>query len=123
MIYKMTHLSDPTAQEGVFGVCDCMGAIRRRKFDAVIGIGGIGHRPKRFGIAGKLTWVGIVAKKFDDGDRSKRGPQVAFRHFRFFGPEGPLLRAKYPALADRIYARNVRSFMHAATGSTKASSQ
>jgi hypothetical protein len=39
-IYKRTHQGDPDNQ-GWFGIQDCMGSLRRRDFDAVIGVGGI----------------------------------------------------------------------------------
>ena len=45
LIYKRTHPFDPNA-EGVFGCEDCMGAVRRRRFQAVIGVGGLGAEPK-----------------------------------------------------------------------------
>ena len=38
LTYKRTHKGDPD-NRGVFGINDCMGAIRNRKFDAVVGIG------------------------------------------------------------------------------------
>ena len=41
LIYKRTHNGDPDAK-GCFGACDCMGSVRSRSFDAVIGVGGIG---------------------------------------------------------------------------------
>jgi hypothetical protein len=52
LIYKRTHTGDPDPESGVFGNRDCMGTVRGRRFDAVIGIGGIGSMPKRQGIAG-----------------------------------------------------------------------
>ena len=41
LIYKRTHLGDPDLF-GTFGINDCMGEVRARQFDAVIGVGGIG---------------------------------------------------------------------------------
>jgi hypothetical protein len=43
LVYKRTHNGDPD-QNGCFGAEDCMGMVRERHFDAVIGIGGIGGR-------------------------------------------------------------------------------
>src|SRR5262249_54001126 len=71
LIYKRTHHGDPDPETGEFGCNDCMGTVRCWKFDAVIGIGGIGAEPKRYGIAGKLTWIGIGARKIYDSDRRK----------------------------------------------------
>src|SRR6266568_9493618 len=107
LIYKRTHHGDPDPETGEFGCNDCMGTVRGWEFDAVIGIGGIGPEPKRNGIAGKLTWIGIGARKIYDSDRRK-GPRVRFDHFWYRGEHGPLLEKMYPALARRMYDRNVR---------------
>lgn len=101
LIYKRTHSNDPDPETGVFGNRDCMGQVRAWDFDAVIGIGGVGDEPKRHGIAGKLTWIGIGPQKFFD-DPDRRGPQLVFRHFKYFGEDGPLLVNEYPALARHI---------------------
>jgi hypothetical protein len=112
LIYKRTHIGDPDPKTGVFGNRDCMGSVRRWQFDAVIGIGGIGREPKSHGIAGKLAWIGIAPQKFDDFNRqSSRGPQLWFHHFLYLGKGGPLLEKKYPALARRMYNKNVRVVM------------
>ena len=58
LIYKRTHNGDPD-RFGHFGINDCMGQLRARRFDAVIGVGGIGAEPKSLGIAGKVNWIGI----------------------------------------------------------------
>jgi len=90
-----------------------MGSVRRYRFNAVIGIGGIGKEPRDHRIAGKLTWIGIGAEKFDDLDHpNARGPQVRFRHFLYLGEYGPLLERDYPALASRMYGKNVRVLIH-----------
>jgi hypothetical protein len=110
LIYKRVHTGDPDPETGVFGNRDCMGSVRERQFDAVIGIGGIGQEPRSFGIDGKLNWIGIGP--IYDG-RARRGPRLRFRHFRDFGQGGPLMREKYPALAARMYDKKyVRSIMH-----------
>jgi hypothetical protein len=112
LIYKRTHSGDPDPKTGVFGNNDCMKTVRGRRFNAVIGIGGIGPEPKSHGIAGKLTWVGIGPHKiFDDPDHPDR-PRVTFDHFWYRGERGPLLEERYPALASRMYDRNVRTLMH-----------
>ncbi|MGE0454014.1 MAG: hypothetical protein AB7O37_18165 [Vicinamibacteria bacterium] len=106
LVYKRTHEGDPD-QEGRFGINDCMGTVRARKFDAVIGVGGTGAKPRRNGIAKRITWIGIGPHK----SPGKRGPVVTFDHFRMFG-KGPFLAEYAPALADHIYGRNVRSLMN-----------
>jgi hypothetical protein len=113
LIYKRTHVGDPDPKTGVFGNCDCMGSVRGHEFDAVIGVSGIGQEPRSHGIDGKLTWIGIGPQKFNDpGCPESRGPQVRFRHFWYRGEDGPLLEEKYPALAKRMYDRNVRVLLH-----------
>jgi hypothetical protein len=111
LIYKRTHHGDPDPETGEFGCNDCMGTVRGREFDAVIGIGGIGPEPKRNGIAGKLTWIGIGARKIYDSD-GRRGPRVRFDRFWYQGEHGPLLEKTYPALARRMYDTNVRVLTH-----------
>jgi hypothetical protein len=111
LIYKRTHSGDPDPRTGVFGNNDCMGEIRAWPFDAVIGIGGVGDEPKRHGIAGKLTWIGIGPQKSFDNPNS-RGPQVMFCRFKYFGEGGPLLVIKYPALARHMYETHRRLMIH-----------
>jgi hypothetical protein len=53
LVYKRTHTGDPNTQ-GVFGCHDCMGQIRRRSFDAVIGVGGKRPDQGHEGIAFKI---------------------------------------------------------------------
>ena len=53
LIYKRTHSGDPDPESGVFGNNDCMGRVKGWQYDAVIGIGGIGQEPTRYGIAGR----------------------------------------------------------------------
>jgi len=48
LIYKRTHTGDPHREVGVFGENGCMRRVRGYKFDAVIGIGGIGPEPKKW---------------------------------------------------------------------------
>src|SRR6476660_6978459 len=111
LIYKRTHTGDPNPKAGVFGNNDCMGEVRSRDFDAVIGIGGISDEPRRYRIDGKLTWIGIDPEKFV-GDPTARGPQVIFRRFRYFERDEPLLVKQYPALAEHMYETNRRYIIH-----------
>jgi hypothetical protein len=113
LIYKRTHHGDPDPRTGEFGCSNCMGSVRGWKFDAVIGIGGLGAESKRNGIASRLTWIGIGPRKFHDPDRPN-SPRVKFDHFWYQGERGPLLEQRYPALARRMYDRNVRIHLHSA---------
>lgn len=51
-----THNGDPD-RFGRFGMNDCMGRVRARQFDAVVGVSGIGAEPKSVEIAGKVNWI------------------------------------------------------------------
>lgn len=104
LVYKRTHSGDPDTA-GRFGVYDCMGSVRGKAYDAVIGVGGTGPEPRRNGIAGKITWVGIGPRK-EPG--TPRGPLVTFDHFLYFGEGGPPLTKYAPTLADHMYGSNVR---------------
>jgi hypothetical protein len=112
LIYKRTHNGDPDSN-GCFGIHDCMGMVRYRAFDAVIGIGGIGSEAQAKGIAGKVNWIGIGPRKTIVG---KRGPEVTFDHFVDFGTAGPVFRDLAPNLADWMYSRNVRHLMDSLRG-------
>ena len=112
LVYKRTHSGDPDAN-GCFGAYDCMGAVRKRTFDAVIGVGGIGREAQANGIAGKVNWLGIGPHKV--AVRGKRGPEVTFDHFLDYGTDGPDFRELAPLLAERMYSRNVRSLLHGIT--------
>ncbi len=103
LIYKRTHKGDPD-ERGCFGVWDCMGRVRDHRFDAVIGVGGIGAEPTAQGIARKVNWIGIGArKKASSGDR---GPQITFDHFVLFEEKGRKLSPIAPILARRMYSTN-----------------
>jgi hypothetical protein len=106
LVYKRTHNGDPDAN-GCFGINDCMGVARKRSYDAVIGVGGIGSEAQANRIAGKINWIGIGAHK--KAVARKRGPEVTFDHFLYFGNKGPDFRALAPFLAKRMYLRNVRA--------------
>jgi hypothetical protein len=109
LIYKRTHHGDPD-ETGQFGIYDCMGRVRRWKFDAVIGIGGQGAEPRRHKLDGKVNWIGIGPHR--RADAGKRGPIVTFDHFWFRGSNGPEFEKLAPVLAQRIYSRNVRALMN-----------
>jgi len=104
LVYKRTHNGDPDAS-GCFGTHDCMGTIRDRDFDAVIGVGGIGSEAEVHDIAGKVNWIGLCPHKTAT---HKRGPNVRFEHFLDYGTEGPSFAEFAPTLARRMYSQNVR---------------
>lgn len=112
LIYKRTHNGDPDVN-GCFGVNDCMGIVRARDFDAVIGIGGVGPEAQANGISGQINWVGIGPHK--TYVRGKREPEVTFDHFVYFGTDGPDFRVLAPVLAGRMYETNVRSVLRGLT--------
>ena len=115
LIYKRTHSGDPDPKTGVFGNNNCMKTVRGWGFDAVIGIGGTGRKPVCESIAGKLTWIGIGKHEaISDPRRSfvtPSCPLVTFDHFLYYGVQGPLLKNIAPALASRMYDKNVRKLM------------
>jgi hypothetical protein len=102
LVYKRTHTGDPNKQ-GVFGCHDCMGRIRRRSFDAVIGVGG--KRPDRGheDIAFKITWVGMGPIKAEAPDLTFRGPLVEFERFVLWDETGPDLKALAPRLFKHLF--------------------
>lgn len=109
LTYKRTHTGDPD-RSGHFGVNDCMGAVRNRRFDAVIGVGGIGAEPRRWGVAGKLTWIGIGPRR-SAGRDGRRGDVVSFDRFMLFDADGPDFRSIAPNLARRIFDGRVRALL------------
>jgi hypothetical protein len=54
MIYKRTHTGDPTP-EGIFGLSDCMGCVRARQYESVIGVGGMSAQPQACGTCSAST--------------------------------------------------------------------
>ncbi len=109
LIYKRTHPGDPDA-EGRFGIQDCMGQVRSRDFEAVIGVGGIGAEPRSHGLDGKVNWVGIGPHmRMEAG---KRGPVVTFDRFLLWESDGPSFPKLAPKLAARMYSKNVRVVMY-----------
>ncbi|MDX1967462.1 MAG: hypothetical protein SFV23_09845 [Planctomycetaceae bacterium] len=98
LVYKRTHPYDPN-EGGVFGIEDCMGTVRSRSFENVIGIGGICAEARSHGIDRKINWIGIGASVVG---RLGRGPLIIFEHFLLLEEKGPLLDNNYPALAERF---------------------
>jgi len=107
LVYKRTHPGDPD-NGGCFGAEDCMGAIRARRFDAVIGVGGIGAEAQSHRIDGKLNWIGIGPRR---GRWYGRGPLLTFDRFRDFGTRGVRLASLAPVFARRVYGRRLRHLM------------
>lgn len=105
LTYKRTHVGDPGA-DGIFGCSDCMGAVRGRRFDAAIGIGGIGAEPRMDGIDGRITWVGLNPSVVG---HTPRGPILTFDRFLLLDNRGPLFADFAPDLSRRMYGRNVRA--------------
>lgn len=89
-----------------------MGVVRDREYDAVIGVGGIGSEAQTSGIARMVNWIGVGPHKRYVG---KRGPEVTFDHFVYFGLDGPDFCAWAPVLAKRMYEHNVRSVLQGLT--------
>lgn len=58
LVYRRTHTGDPDGEHKEFGYHDCMGSVRDRDYDAVIGIGGKRPWPGDAGIKERVTWVG-----------------------------------------------------------------
>jgi hypothetical protein len=107
LVYKRTHPGDPD-RFGRFGIEDCMGRVRQREFDAVIGVGGIGAESSSHQLDGKVNWVGLGPRKFE---RGLRGPVVTFDQFVLFEADGPSFVQLAPALSWRMYSRNARVVM------------
>lgn len=107
LIYKRTHKGDPCSK-GVFGVYDCMGKVRNRKYDAVIGIGGkcpdVGHED----IAYKINWIGIMPEKMPPKSNKHRGPWVTFKKFCLYEEDGECVKKIAPELYDYMYGKPQR---------------
>jgi hypothetical protein len=110
LIYKRTHIGDPTT-DGVFGLSDCMGRVRARDYGAVIGVGGLSAEPRSFGIDGRVTWVGVGARRSESIPAGHRGPIVEFDCFRLFDETGPKLDSLAPALAQHLFGVHRRVIM------------
>jgi len=110
LIYKRTHPFDPSA-DGVFGCQDCMGAVRWRRFDAVVGVGGISAEPRSWGIDRRLNWVGVGAHVSRTVPGGARGPLVTFDRFGLWEGRGPILESIAPGLARHMYSVHRRVVM------------
>lgn len=110
LIYKRTHPLDPN-EDGVFGCQDCMGTVRRRRFDAVIGVGGIGAESRGWGIDRRLNWVGVGAHPVHAIPVGFRGPLVTFDRFLLLEDQGPELKTVAPELARYVYSVHRRVVM------------
>ncbi len=110
LIYKRTHIGDPNP-DGVFGCADCLGSIRGRSFDSVIGLGGIGAEAQSHGIAGKINWIGIGARKTPSSKYGSSKPYVTFDHFWLKNHRGPKVASIAPGIAKHMYEVNRRSIM------------
>ncbi len=105
LTYKRTHTGDPDPA-GNFGINDCMGQVRNWGFDAVIGIGGYGTEPQKYGIEGRVNWVGLnpTWRPHPKG----YGQIVNFEFFTLLEGEGPPLIDVAPNLAKRMYEKKAR---------------
>ena len=105
LTYKRTHTGDPD-KRGVFGSSDCMGSVRNRAFDVVIGVGSLKPDAGDEAIAGKVTWIGVgPVRSFGGG----RGDQVSFERFLLLDGNGPDFASEAPTLSRRFYVNNARS--------------
>ena len=98
LIYKRSHDDDP-GKTGQFGIYNCMGRVRTWAFEAVIGVGGRGPRPRKLGLADKVNWIGIGPRKASVP--GKHWPIVTFDHFVSWGAAGPDFETLAPLLAAR----------------------
>lgn len=87
-----------------------MGQIRKRDFDAVIGIGGLGREPCSHNFDRKLHWIGVGPTKLP-AEKWMRGPFVVFDRYIDFGSAGPRLEDIAPKLATRLYSSRLRHQM------------
>lgn len=120
LTYKRTHVGDPD-NRGFFGINDCMGSVRNRSFDAVVGIGSKTPWRGSEHISGKITWVGIGP--FRSRMRSYRGDLIGFERFALMDGTGPDFELWAPKLAKRFYKDGVRSISSSYSTSEKAEIQ
>ena len=99
LIYRRTHVGDP-CECGIFGVHNCMKSRRSWRYDAVIGVGGVGQMAESEGIARRLTWAGISPHRRLP---LARCPVVTFDHFCLMDGQGPWLSECAPLLARNMF--------------------
>lgn len=104
LIYKRTHTGDPDSN-GVFGIRDCMGKVRNRKYDAVIGIGSKRPWKKDINIALRVNWIGINPAKYGV---TKRGFRMIFSKFCLYDDKGLLVKDVAPTLYLHMYENPYR---------------
>ena len=88
-----------------------MGRVRAREYEAVIGVGGTSSEPQACGIAGRVTWVGVGARRSVDKPVGHRGPIVEFDRFKLFDETGPMLDTRAPALSHHLFSVHRRVVM------------
>lgn len=116
LTYKRTHTGDPD-HRGIFGINDCMGTVRNRHFDAVVGIGGKSPWHDAKDISGKVTWVGVGP--FRIKLPTHRGDLIAFEKFVLLDGNGPDFEMIAPNLAKRFYQDNARSILNSYSSAEK----
>lgn len=113
LLYKMTHPGDPQPELGessadpAWGRQDCMGEVRDRSYDAVIGVGGVGREASSHDMKGKIQWIGIGPRRWPGG-ANRRGVVVTFDRYLWFGAKGPSFWDIAPTLAQRMLGKNAR---------------
>ena len=98
LVYKRTHEGDPDAS-GLFGCNDCMGKVRGRKYDAVIGVGGTGPKALERAARASDGWLtaALTPEEADQG-RATLNP---LPHVDFFGTL--LLPSLLAALGGQVF--------------------
>lgn len=109
LIYKRTHKGDP-GKNGIFGIHNCMGRVRNRVYDAVIGIGGKSPWQGNENIAKKVNWIGRFPKKVYCRKNPKK-PCVFFKKFCLLEESGPSVEVIAPKLFNYMYNGNRRTVM------------
>lgn len=113
-VYKRTHVGDPSI-EGLFGHSDCMGSLRDNKFDAVIGIGGLGDEAQSYDMNNKINWVGIIPHIYSK-EKGHRACTYEFEHFVLFENVGPAIKDFAPLLYNHMYReKHVRQIKNGIT--------
>lgn len=112
LIYKMTHLGDPSP-DGIWGHSGkkgCMGQVRSWSYDAVIGVGGKTAKDKDDNshvISFKIIWIGINPEK-NIGSQPPR-ILVTFKHWRYFKGQHPDIKKECPKLYKYMFEGKIRS--------------